>query len=308
MDETREKSTPALLGDTDTDSPIIDVDPRNAEKLGGLVDTLTRDLKAGKLEIPGFPDIAMRLNRALGDEDASVAEIVRLINSEPGLVSRLLQIANSSAFTKTGNHVADLQSAVNRLGFKFILSAANAYSLRQMERREELKPIRPWLAEIWLSSNAVAAICFVVAKHIGLLSSEAMVAGLLHRLGDLYLLVQAQKRGVNIQNDADWDALVAEWHSTLAAEILVQWGLPPFIAEAVGSQDSLLSPDATEMTPFATLISAAKLYNSVRDQQSGDKADQAAAALEPVELWGRSFLTLVAESSDEIEAVRTAIS
>lgn len=301
-------STPALLDATDTGSPLIHVDTRQAERLGGLVETLNRDLRGGQLEIPGFPDIAMRLNRALGDENAAAADIVKLINSEPGLVSRLLKIANSAAFTKTGNHIADLQTAVNRLGFKFILSAANSYSLRQMERRDELRPLRPWLAEIWLSSNSVAAISYVVAKRIRLLANEAMVAGLLHRLGDLYLLVHAQKRGINMQNDPTWDAFAAEWHSTIAAEILVQWGLPPFISEAVGTQDTLLSAEPADVTPFATLIAAAKLYYSVRDQQSGHKAEQAAAVLKPLELWGRPFLALVAESSDEIEAVRTAIS
>ncbi|MFQ5635645.1 MAG: HDOD domain-containing protein [Gammaproteobacteria bacterium] len=303
-----DRFTPVLLDESDDGLPIIEIDPGAADRLGGLVDTLNEDLRCGKLEIPGFPDIAMRLNRALGDENAPVSEIVKLINSEPGLVSRLLKIANSPAFTKAGNNIADLQTAVNRLGFKFILSAANSYSLRQIERQEALKPIRPWLAEIWLSSNSVAAICFVVAKRIGLLANEAMVAGLLHQLGNLYLLVQAQNRGVNIQDDAHWDAFVRQWHPTIASEILTQWGLPAFITDAVETQDTLLQSEPCEMTPFATLLAAAKLYNSVRDQQTGKSAHKAAAALEPLELWGRSFLTIVAESSDEIESVRTAIS
>jgi HD-like signal output (HDOD) protein len=298
----------ALLDDSDTGLPLIHVDTRSAEKLGGLVDTLNNDLRSGNIEIPGFPDIAMRLNRTLGDEKATLAEVTRLINSEPGLVSRLLKIANSAAFTKTGNNCADLQMAVNRLGFKFLLSAANSYSLKQMEREKSLRPIRPWLAEIWLSSNAVAAISFVVAKRIGLLANEAMVAGLLHRLGELYLLVQAMKRGVDIQHDDDWDALVERWHPTICCEILVQWGLPAFIGDAASTQDSLATADSVEMTPFATLIAAAKLYNSVRDQQTGEKAEQAAELLGPLELWGKSFLATVAECNDEIDAVRSAIS
>lgn len=313
MDFTKEKAathgTPALHNDSGTDLPVIEVDREAADaKLGGLVDTLNKDLRTGALEIPGFPDVAMRLNQALGDEDASVRDIVKLINSEPGLVSRLLKIANSSAFTKAGKNIADLQSAVNRLGFKFILSAANSYSLKQMERQEALKPIRPWLAEIWLNSNAVAAISFVVARRIGLMANEAMVAGLLRRLGNLYLLVQAQKRGVNMQDDAAWDAVVTEWHATIAADILVQWGLPAFVAEAVDAQDALMTADHCELTPFATLLASAKLYNSVRNQQSGEEAQRAAEILAPVELWGRSFLSVVAESADEIEEVRTAIS
>ena len=114
-------TTPALVDETDDGLPLIEVDAGAAEaKLGGLVSTLNRDLRSGELEIPGFPDVAIRLNRALGDENIAIADVVALINSEPGLVSRLLKIANSSAFTTTGKNIADLQSAVNRLGFKFI--------------------------------------------------------------------------------------------------------------------------------------------------------------------------------------------
>ncbi|MGI9344131.1 MAG: hypothetical protein ACR2QV_14960, partial [Gammaproteobacteria bacterium] len=131
---------------------------------------------------------------------------------------------------------------------------------------------------------------------------------LLHRLGELYLLVQALKRGVNIQHDDDWDALVQRWHPTICTEILVQWGLPAFIGDAVSTQDSLATADSVEMTPFATLLAASKLYNGVRDQQTGEKAEQAAALLAPLELWGKSFLATVADCNDEIDAVRSAIS
>lgn len=274
----------------------------------GLIEALTKDLSSGKLEIPGFPDIAMRLNRALRSEDASMKEIVALINSEPGLVSRLLQVSNSAAFNATGRSIADLKTAVSRLGFKIVMSAASSYSIRQMEQHEWLQPVRPWLAEIWWSSNAVAAICFVVGKKLGKLGDEAMVAGLLHRVGDLYLVTQAQKRGIDIQNDPTWDKVMAKWGSTIASEMLLQWGLPAHIAEAVGRQDAVANGDMADLTSFAALLSAAKLFNSsVRDQQATERASEAATLLESVELWGHPFLKAVQGSQEQIEAIRSAI-
>jgi len=278
-----------------------------SRNIRGLLTTLDKDLTAGKLEIPGFPDIALRLHEALRQEETPAHEIVALINSEPGLVSRLLRISNTAAFNTSGKVIADLQAAVARLGFKVVLSAAHSYSLQQMEKQDSLRPIRPWLAEIWLSSNAVAAICYVVAKRVGHLSNEAMVAGLLHRLGELYLLVQAVKRDVDIQNDPEWDAIVTKWHATIGGRILHQWKLPDYIADAVSMQDSLGLPDIDELNPFSALLAAAKLYNGVRDQQAGEKAAEAAALLEPIEVWGCSFLRLVADCHDEIKAIRTAI-
>ena len=297
-----------LLGPTPSGAAVASVAGNTKSRnIRGLLETLDKDMAAGTLDIPGFPDVALRLHEALRKEDTPTREIVALINSEPGLVSRLLRISNTAAFNTSGIIIADLQTAVARLGYKVVLSAAHSYALQQMEQQESLQPIRPWLAEIWLTSNAVAAICYVVAKHVGHLSNEAMVAGLLHRIGDLYLLVQAVKRDVDIQDDTEWDAIVVKWHATIGGEILNQWKLPDYIADAVAMQDALGLPDADELKPFAALLAAAKLYNGVRDQQAGKQAAEAAALLEPIEVWGCSFLQLVAEHHDEIESVRTAI-
>jgi HD-like signal output (HDOD) protein len=274
----------------------------------GFVDTLTKDLNNQNLEIPGFPDIAMRLNRALQDENVPVKEIVSLINSEPALVSRLIQLANSAAFNASNQGVADLKAAVGRLGFKIVWGAAASYSIRQLQQHEWLRPVRPWLAEIWLNSNAVAAICFVVAKKTKILrADEAMVAGLLHRVGELYLLTYSQRRGIDIQNDPACDTVVTKWHATIAREILRRWGLPSHVTDAVDSQDALPDTNPADLSPFATLMSAAKLYNAVRDQQGSQLAAEAAAALETTELWGEPFLQIVADCHDDIEAMRSSM-
>lgn len=275
---------------------------------GGLLTALENDLRRGTLEIPGFPDIAMRLNRALNSPDASIPDIVRLINSEPGLVSRLLKLSNSAAFSAGREPVADLKAAVRRLGFRNVWTAASSYSIQQLQQHAWLKPMRPWLAEIWLSSNAVAAICAVVARKIGHLSDEALVAGLLHRVGDLYLLTHAQKRGVDIREDNAWDQVIEKWHATIAGSMVQQWGLPRHVVDAVGNQDAIAKGDTAEIKPFTALLSAAKLYNSVRHQQGSDRAEEVAVLLEPVEVWGRSFLKVVGEGHAEIEALRTSIS
>jgi len=282
--------------------------PAAPETASGLVENLTKDLKNQKLDIPGFPDIAMRLNRALQDENVAVAEVVSLINSEPALVSRLIGLSNSAAFNPSNQSIADLKTAVARLGFKIVWGAAASYSIRQLEQQEWLRPVRPWLAEIWLNSNAVAAICFVVAKKIRILpADEALVAGLLHRIGHLYLLTYSQRHGIDIQTDPAWDKVVEKWHANIAREILRRWGLPSHVADTVGYQDAMASNDADDLTPFAKLLSGAKLYNAVRDQQGSQLATEATAVLEATELWGHSFLHLVADCHDEIAAMRSSM-
>ena len=49
-------------------------------------------------ELPGFPDVVVRLHRTLGDSNSSVREVVRLVSAEPSLSAKLLHLANSAAF------------------------------------------------------------------------------------------------------------------------------------------------------------------------------------------------------------------
>lgn len=273
----------------------------------GVVADLSRELE-GKIELPAFPDIAIRLNQALRDENAPVKDVVALINSEPALVSRLLKLANSAAFNSSNVQISEIRMAVARLGFNMVWSAAASFAMRQVQQQEWLQPIRPWLAEIWLSSNGVAAICFVLAKKLKVISAdEAMTVGLFHRVGDLWLLTRAQKLGVDLHNDPRWDQFVAERSASVAAKIVRQWGLPDHVADAIDKQDSLSGHDAGDITSYVSLLSAAKLYNGIRNQQGTGQAAEAYAVLEETRLWGVSFLKLVAECHDDIESMRQAI-
>ncbi len=263
----------------------------------------------GRIELPGFPDIAMRLNKALRDENVEIKDIVKLINSEPALVSRLMNLANSAALNARNVQISDLKTAVARLGFNMVWSSVSSFAIIEMQKQEWLQPIRPWLAEIWLSSNGTAAICYVVAKKIRIVSpDEALTIGLFHRVGNLWLLTYALKQGIDLQDAPAWDKVVGEWQSTIGAKIVRKWGLPDHVADCIDQQDSLTAANSEKPSPYVQLLSAAKLYNGIRNLQGTDQAANAAAALEGTNLWGHSFLELVAECHEDIEVMRRTIS
>jgi len=273
-----------------------------------LLDDLSHALQ-GRIELPGFPDIAMRLNMALREENLSIKDIVTLINSEPALVSRLMNLANSAALNTSNVKISDLKTAVARLGFNMVWSSVSSFAMIEMQKQQWLKPVRPWLAEIWLSSNDTAAICYVLARKIRIVSpDEALTIGLFHRLGNLWLVAYAQKQDIDLQANPAWDQIVTEWQPTIGAKIVRKWGLPDHVAECIEQQDSLAELNADQGSPYVKLLSAAKLYNTVRDQQGTEQAAAAAAVLQETNLWGHSFLALVADCHDDIESMRQSIS
>ena len=64
------------------------------------------------LELPGFPDVVVRLQQTLADDKSSARDIVRLVSSDTALSAKLLQLANSAAFKPGDRNISDLKAKV----------------------------------------------------------------------------------------------------------------------------------------------------------------------------------------------------
>ncbi|MDH3511512.1 MAG: HDOD domain-containing protein [Gammaproteobacteria bacterium] len=272
-----------------------------------FVQSLAADLSSTDLELPGFPDVVMQLHQALGDENCAVRDLVKLINSEPVLAARLIQLANSAAFSREGAEASDLQAAVRLLGFNVVRSTATSFAMQQMQQQEWLAPVKPVLKRIWRRSNAVAAICYTLAKHVdGVKPDEALVAGLFHQLGNLYLLTRAHQDGLPIASNPDWEDVANAWHPTIARAIVENWGMAQHVGEAMEYQDAFLEEDTRDLSLHTRLLSAAKLYDEMCNEANGDEAD-IERILTDVMLSGKPFLDLVADCQEEIESMGNTI-
>jgi HD-like signal output (HDOD) protein len=283
--------------------PPVPSAPRPA--LFHFVRGLARDL-GGELDLPGFPDVVVRLHRTLGDQNCSTHDVVRLVSSEPALSGRLLQLANSAAFNPANRAVSNLKGAIALLGFNLMRSTATTFAMRQLQQQEWLAPLRPHLAQLWKESTAVAAICFSVARRVeALRADEALAAGLFHQIGSLYVLTRAHREGVVIGAVDDWADTISGWHPTIARIILEHWRLPEHLAMAVERQDALA--EAGKMLLLPRLLAASKVYRvalAAGEQESPAVVQQ----LAPVSLGQVSFLSVVSELHDEIGAVSRLIS
>lgn len=258
------------------------------------------------LELPGFPDVVMRLHRTLGDSNCSVRDVVRLVSAEPTLSARLLHLANSAAFNPGERAVSDLKSAITLLGFSLVRSTASTFAMRQLEQQEWLQPIRPQLNRIWKDSTGVAAIAYVGARKTeGMRPDEALASGLFHQMGSLYILTRAHKEGVSLGGDADWAATIADWHPTIARAILENWGMPATLAEAVETQDALKDGDPAGMPLLSRLLAAAKLYQVIL--QGAEGAEDARKILADVRFGTQPFLDTMVTAGNDIEAVSRVI-
>jgi HD-like signal output (HDOD) protein len=178
--------------------------------------------------------VALRVRRALADENASIEHIVRVVGAEPSLVVRLLQLGNSAALNPGGRRLTDLRSVITRIGFNMARSATIAFAMSQLRRAEAYKGLEKPFNELWRNSTQVAAVSFVVAKRLTKVNAElALLAGLLHNVGKLYLLTRAGRYPELLNDAVAFPALVQVWHARIARAILVNWEMAPPVIDAV---------------------------------------------------------------------------
>jgi HD-like signal output (HDOD) protein len=231
-----------------------------------FVEQLAQDLKDEHFELPAFPEAVLRIQRMLQSSETTTDQVVRALSSEAALAARLLRIANSAEFRRLDGEITDLRKAVSRMGFNMVRSVAVAFAMRQL-RRKDLYPadVQAELERIWRQSLDIASLCFVLAKRFTRINpDQALLAGLLHVLGRLYIVMRAQTMR-DRDEPVDVAAVVGDWHATIGNAILESWGIPETIRVAVAQQDEI----ATEFdggVSLAEVLIVAKLLGGERDR------------------------------------------
>jgi HD-like signal output (HDOD) protein len=195
-------------------------------------DTLAR----GIVELPAFPQVVIKVQAAYRDPNYTPQLVARLISAEPTLARRLLDMANSVAFNATGRVIIDLALALNRLGAQKVYGVVLAHAIQDIRRTGPLRSIAGQMDELWSESATVAHFAQAVAKRSSLPTPEAFVAGLLHLVGRLYILVRCAEQGSSGQQIVLSNDLVDAWHPMIAKAVLKNWRMSEEVCEAVGAQ------------------------------------------------------------------------
>jgi HD-like signal output (HDOD) protein len=247
------KSAPSSTADT---TVILGTEYNEARALcAGLVEELDRSLAENNLELPSLPEVALKIRKALADENVSVTEISRLIGSDPALAARILKTANSALFYRGSKPITSVHAAVSQLGHRMVRNVALSFAAQQVFIGYGSQQLRAYLTQIWQHSVHVAALAHMLARvRTKLNPDEAFLAGLLHEVGKLYILMRAKEKLDVLASENAFQAVLAAWHPRLGRAVIELWQLPPELAAAVGDHQSC------------------RLEQAVNDEQFFDKA------------------------------------
>jgi HD-like signal output (HDOD) protein len=270
-----------------------------------FLSSLAKELSSGRVELPSFPDAAARTQQVLSDDTVTSERIARVVGSDAGLAGRVLTMANSTLLHRGGSPITDLKVAVARIGHDNIRAAALAYANAQLRRAPDLAHIRAQLERCWQDGVRVAALTHAMAKETrGIRSDEALLAGLLHNIGKIYIIARAPKAGA-LQVD---DPMVRDWYPGIGTALIENWKLPEAIAQAVGGQLDLQRTHEDEPADLQDLLIVAV---AVAEQMTNNTADDAAMAKLPAAaalgLTDSALVRIMLESQTEMEMLQAAL-
>ena len=263
-------------------------------------------IEAGTVELPAFPQVVLQVQEVLKNPNYSIQMFVRPISADPILANRLLNMANSTAFNATGRVIIDLGVALTRLGAEKVYSVVLAHAIQDVRRLESLRSIARPLEELWSQSVAVAHFCGAVVKRLKLAMPDAFAAGLLHRVGHLYLLVQLARQEASQPPVILSRDLVDAWHPAFAKAVLKNWHVSDAVCEAVGMQADVIAVRSGPPTLTDVLIAGIRLTN--RMMNSGDTSSLSSGGiLARLNLSIEECHSLIAEAEAEVRALTRAL-
>ncbi len=273
-----------------------------------FVQALAAELSGGKVELPGFPHIVMRVQRVLSDDRADATKIVRVIGSEPVLATQLIRMANSAALNPAGIAVTDLRAAVTRVGVDTVRTATIAFAMRQLREAATLRGLEMQLGVLWRRSVQVASLCFVVARRLtGVNPDTALLAGLLQGIGRLYILTRASRHRSLFCDAAAYHTIEQDWHLSIAAALLENWGIADEIVQAVHESENM-ERESRGAPGLPDVLVVGTLLAEINGDPTALAAQvQCAKPLQRLRLDELACERFLAESSQEVTTLRDAL-
>jgi len=201
----------------------------------------TLDLPSSLSKLPPFPRVALRALNALSSEDLPAKAIEDVIASDVVFASSALHCANSALFALP-SRVVTLRHAIVVLGRERLRCLILTTALQSFVKAPlRSKDFRSW----WHHSLATALLSEAFAKVSREDCPEAYMAGLLHDVGRLGLILQLSRenwraflRSAEAPTRANMTILEIERdvfgidHCAIGVRLLSEWGLPAELVEA----------------------------------------------------------------------------
>ena len=234
-----------------------------------LVEKINNDT----LVLPTLPAIALKVRKAADDPNINLNTMAEVVSQDPSLSARMIKISNS-AYLGRAVKVISTQQAITRIGLRQMKNIVTALAMEQLFVSKN-DVVKQYMSQIWsdtieIVSNSLAVMQIYTkeTKKRTLNLESIMLAALVHNIGALPILTEAERHAAVFANPNFLDLSIEKMSGKLGANILTEWGFEPeFVNIAYNWKNFSVSAEAISYLDIVRLGAAlCGKFESHKDQ------------------------------------------
>lgn len=226
-------------------------------------------------ELPPMPAALSEVLRALSNDHLSLARCVQLIETDPALAARLVQLANSPYYG-CGGRIGSIEAAVSRLGLRAVAGLLSTLAVRDVIQQTGKGNTRAQhlMRHLIATARLARDLARDLSRELGADPEEAYLAGLLHDIGALMLEISSPELTAEVDRlvaGGVLDLQAAELlifgatHGQVGKMIVQQWDFPAAIAEAIADHIAPAMANGRRNPLSVVVYVASKMVDAVDD-------------------------------------------
>jgi len=202
------------------------------EKAEQFFNELKSAVESDQLILPTLPEVALKIREAVESENTSAQQVAETLTQDASLSARLIQVSNSPLY-RSRTPIEDLQMAVTRLGIRMVRDLVISLAMKQIYQATS-DVLDEHFRRIWNTSVEVAAICRMFATTVpGINPEQALLAGLIHNIGALPILVMAEDDNELFNDGEALGQIISELQGRVGILILETWNFGDAMIDVV---------------------------------------------------------------------------
>lgn len=231
------------------------------------------DLINDQLVVPSMPEVALKIRNLVEDADIPVTQLAKALNTDPAISAKLIKSANGALYH--GQPAVDTCArAISRLGLNTTKHLVVSFVLRNLfHEKIHTDLLNERARDLWHHSVEIASISMALAQASpGLDAEEALLAGLLHDIGELVILTYAESYPDLIVDSEALDGVIKQLKAEIGAVILREWQFPEALVEAAFGAEEW-TRDSGDKPDYCDVVVAAQLLSFIGSSKMGNLPD-----------------------------------
>ncbi len=236
-----------------------------------LYTILMEKIKQDALVLPTLPEVALKVRQAADDPDINLSYMGDIIGQDPALSLGMIKVANSALLGRSVK-VEGVSQAVTRIGLRQIKSIATAMALEQVFVSNNdvvsMYMKKSWQKTINIASVAISLMSLYLKKnkHSPLSLDTLTLASLVHNIGVLPILTEAEQHPDIFANPTFLQQAIVKLSGKIGGTITREWGFSEELTLSAESwSDLAILPKEVHYLDF---IRAGAIYHNIFKNES----------------------------------------